>query len=85
MVTNNFCFLIGYLHFSGSSTGLTVTLDRHTGTYIWQKDLNSPVVAVFLLGPEGLLSVPFTTVSDEALKTIIEDARDGQQSNIKLL
>lgn len=52
---------------------------------MWQKDLNSPVVAVFVLGPEGLLSVPFTTVSDAALKNIIEYARDGQQNDIKLL
>lgn len=52
---------------------------------MWQKDLTSPVVAVFLLGPDGLLSVPFTTVSDDALHNIIEFARDGQQNDIKLL
>lgn len=52
---------------------------------MWQKDLTSPVVATFLLGPDGLLSVPFTTVSDGALKSIIEYARDGQQNDIKLL
>lgn len=75
----------GYLHFTGSGSGLTVTLDRESGTFMWQKDLNSPVVAVFVLGPEGLLSVPFTTVSDGALKNIIEYARDGQQNDIKLL
>lgn len=74
---------IGYLHFSGSSSGLTVTLDRDSETFMWQKNLNSPVVAVFVLGPEGLLSVPFTTVSDDALKNIIDDARDGQQNNVK--
>lgn len=74
-----------YLHFTGSGSGLTVTLDRESGTFMWRKDLNSPVVAVFVLGPEGLLSVPFTTVSDGALKSIIEYSRDGQQSDIKLL
>lgn len=52
---------------------------------MWQKDLSSPVVAVFVLGPEGLLSVPFTTVSDGALKNIIEYARDGQKNDIRLL
>lgn len=74
-----------FLHFSGSSSGLTVTLGRESGTFMWQKDLSSPVVAVFLLGPDGLLSVPFTTVSDEALKNIIEYARDGQHNNMKYL
>lgn len=73
------------MHFCGSSSGLTVTLDRQSGTFMWQKDLSSPVVAVFLLSSEGLLSVPFTTVSDGALKSIIDYARDGQQNNIKLL
>lgn len=82
---NELIFFTGYLHFTGSGSGLTVTLDRESGTFMWQKDLNSPVVAVFVLGPEGLLSVPFTTVSDGALKNIIEYARDGQQSDIKLL
>lgn len=74
-----------WLHLSGSETGLTVTLDRNKGTFLWQKDLSSPVVAVFLLGPDGLLSVPFTTVSDGTLKSIVEYARDGQQNDIKLL
>lgn len=62
-----------------------MTLGRESGTFMWQKDLSSPVVAVFLLGPDGLLSVPFTTVSDEALKNIIEYARDGQHNNMKYL
>lgn len=52
---------------------------------MWQKDFDSPVIAVFLLSSDGLLSVPFTTVSDGALKSIVEYARDGQQNNIKLL
>lgn len=74
-----------FLHFSGSNSGLTVTLDRKTGSFIWQRDLTSPVVAVFLLSSDGLLSVPFTTVSDGALQSIIEYARDGQKSSLRLL
>lgn len=80
-----FLLKTGYLHFSGSSSGLTVTLDRELGTFMWQKDMSSPIVAVFVLGPEGLLSVPFTTVSDAALKNIIEYASDGQKNDIRLL
>lgn len=76
---------IGYLHFTDSSSGLTVTLDRELGTFVWQKDLSSPVVAVFVLGPEGLLSVPFTTVSERALKNIIDYSRDGQKNDVRLL
>lgn len=82
---NKFLFIFAeFLHFSGSSSGLTVTLDRE-GTFLWQKDFTTPVVAVFLLSPDGLLSVPFTTVSDAVLKNIVESARDGQRNKINLL
>lgn len=52
---------------------------------MWLKHFNSPVVATFLMGPEGLLSIPFTTVSDDTLKSIVEYARDGQKNDFKLL
>ena len=52
---------------------------------MWQKDLSSPVVAVFLLGSEGLLSVPFQTVSDEVLQEINERAESGNFDDMKLL
>lgn len=74
-----------WLHLSSSVTGQTVTLNRFKGTFMWQKDLESPVVAVFLLGPDGLLSVPFTTVSDDALQNIIDYAKEGHKTDVKLL
>ncbi|XP_019557207.3 serine/threonine-protein kinase/endoribonuclease IRE1 [Aedes albopictus] len=70
-----------FLHLTSSSSGMTVTIERKKGTSLWQKDLSSPVVAVFLLGSEGLLSVPFQTVSDEALREINED---GHINNVNL-
>lgn len=73
-----------WLHLSSSATGLTVTLDREKGTLLWQKDLATPVVAVFLLGVEGLLSVPFTTVSEEALQNIVDYAHTGNKNDVKL-
>ncbi|KAJ6643328.1 Serine/threonine-protein kinase/endoribonuclease ire-1 [Pseudolycoriella hygida] len=73
-----------WLHLTSSSSGMVATINRDKGTFLWQKDLTSPVVATFLLSSDGLLSVPFTTVSDETLIGIIEYARDGQKNNIKL-
>lgn len=71
-----------FLHLTSSSSGMTVTIERKKGTSLWQKDLSSPVVAVFLLGSEGLLSVPFQTVSDDALRDIKEE---GHINNVNLL
>uniref|UniRef100_A0A182M786 non-specific serine/threonine protein kinase n=1 Tax=Anopheles culicifacies TaxID=139723 RepID=A0A182M786_9DIPT len=73
-----------FLHLTSSSSGLTTTFERNKGTPLWQKDLSSPVVAVFLLGSEGLLSVPFQTVSDEVLQDINERAKSGNFDNVKL-
>ncbi|XP_055543489.1 serine/threonine-protein kinase/endoribonuclease IRE1 [Wyeomyia smithii] len=73
-----------FLHLTSSSSGLTATFEQKKRTPLWQNDLSSPVVAVFLLGSEGLLSVPFQTVSDEVLQEINERARDGNFDNLKL-
>ncbi|XP_055609456.1 serine/threonine-protein kinase/endoribonuclease ire-1-like [Uranotaenia lowii] len=73
-----------FLHLTSSSSGLTATFEQKRGTPLWQKDLSTPVVAVFLLGIEGLLSVPFQTVSDEVLQEINERAKDGNFDNLKL-
>lgn len=74
-----------WLHLTASASGITVTLDRKRGTFMWQQQLASPVVAAYLMGPDGLLSVPFTTVSDATLSSIVQFARDGQKNDMKLL
>ncbi|XP_064552906.1 serine/threonine-protein kinase/endoribonuclease IRE1 [Drosophila montana] len=73
-----------YIHLTTTSNGQIVTLDRKQGKFLWQRDLNSPVVAAFLLGPDGLLSVPFTTVSDEAYEAILEESKTGNVNTVKL-
>ncbi|KNC31642.1 hypothetical protein FF38_11092 [Lucilia cuprina] len=73
-----------YLHLTTTSNGNILTLDRKNGKFLWKNDLTSPVVAAFLLGPEGLLNVPFTTVSDEAFQAILEESKDGNVNTVKL-
>ncbi|ALC47341.1 Ire1 [Drosophila busckii] len=73
-----------YIHLTSTSSGQIVTLDRKQGKFLWQRDLSSPVVAAFLLGPDGLLSVPFTTVSDEAYQAILEESKIGNVNTVKL-
>uniref|UniRef100_A0A182SYR8 non-specific serine/threonine protein kinase n=1 Tax=Anopheles maculatus TaxID=74869 RepID=A0A182SYR8_9DIPT len=80
----SFSVFAEFLHLTSSSSGLTATFEQNKGTPMWQKDLSSPVVAVFLLGSEGLLSVPFQTVSDEVLQDINERAKSGNFDNMKL-
>lgn len=73
------------MHLTGNPSGKVVTLERKGGKFKWEVNLTTPVVAAFLLGPEGLLSVPFTTISDDALNQILEEKENsGIVSNIKL-
>lgn len=59
-------------------------MDRKKGTFIWEQDFSSPVIAVFLLGREGLLSVPFTTVSETVLSDVMKFAKEGDDKNFEL-
>uniref|UniRef100_A0A336M6W9 non-specific serine/threonine protein kinase n=1 Tax=Culicoides sonorensis TaxID=179676 RepID=A0A336M6W9_CULSO len=73
-----------YLHVSSSESGSIVTLDRKSGKFIWEKDFSTPVIAVFLLGREGLLSVPFTTVSELVLQEVSKFSKEGDIKNFDL-
>lgn len=74
-----------FIHLSGSEYGLTATLDRITGSYLWEFDTGSPVVAIYVLNKNGLLAVPFTTVSDDALSDILTNTKLGAEDNMNLL
>lgn len=73
------------MHLTTTSSGNILTLNRKDGKFLWKNDLTSPVVAAFLLGSEGLLSIPFTTVSEEAFEAILEESKEGNVNTIKLL
>lgn len=73
-----------YIHLAATLSGEILTLNRKTGQFLWQRTLNSPIVSAFLLGPEGLLSVPFTSVSDDAFHAIVEESKDGNVNTIEL-
>lgn len=65
-------------HFSTSSTGKVLTLDRLTGDLLWEQDFKSPVVGVYGLIHDvsnptdgiGLVNIPFTSLSDETLTNL---------------
>ena len=65
-------------HFSTSSTGKVLTLDRHSGDLLWEQDFNSPVVGIYGLLHDvskpsdgiGLVTIPFTSLSDDTLQNL---------------
>ncbi len=49
-----------------------MTLDRRTGAIEWERHLGSPVVALYGMEGEGIVNVPFTSVSKETLNNLLE-------------
>ncbi|CAH2268974.1 jg15999 [Pararge aegeria aegeria] len=80
----------GIIHFTSTSNGRIMSFDRKTGDLVWSHNFETPVIAAYLLGREGLISVPFNSIGDDTLDHIMEDAttlRNGQgikNSNIEL-
>lgn len=71
------------VHFTTSSTGRIVTVDRRLGIVLWELDLQSPVIAVYIVEEDGLLTVPFTSVADETLDRLLKRFA-SQPSDIQL-
>ncbi|KAF5287499.1 hypothetical protein FQA39_LY04127 [Lamprigera yunnana] len=55
------------VHFASTSTGRLITMDRRRGTLLWDIDLGSPVVAVYLIDSNGLLTLPLTTMANHTI------------------
>jgi hypothetical protein len=41
------------------------------GTFLWEENYESPVIAMYLLQNEGLVSMPFTVVAEETLDHLV--------------
>jgi serine/threonine-protein kinase/endoribonuclease IRE1 len=59
------------VHFTGTSTGQVVTVDRF-GNILWDINLGSPVIAVYTISKDGLLTMPFTSVADTTLSHLLK-------------
>lgn len=64
----------GIIHFTSTSSGRIMSFDRKTGDLVWSHNLETPVVAAYLLDRDGLISVPFNSIGDDTLDHIMEDA-----------
>ncbi|KAB0793431.1 hypothetical protein PPYR_13051 [Photinus pyralis] len=61
------------VHFASSSTGRLVTMDRRRGSLVWDIDTESPVVAIYIMDPSGLLSLPFTSMANHTIGHLATD------------
>ncbi|KAG1703698.1 Serine/threonine-protein kinase/endoribonuclease IRE1 [Nymphon striatum] len=57
----------GYSHFTSSSNGRAVTVDRNTGEILWNQDFGSPVVNIYSLNQDGLSKIPFVTMARDVI------------------
>ncbi|KAF5891401.1 serine/threonine-protein kinase/endoribonuclease IRE1-like, partial [Clarias magur] len=55
-------------HFTSSSDGLVVTVDRDSGDMLWMQKFESPVAGVYLWIQDSLRRVPHLTVATETLR-----------------
>ncbi|KAG0719877.1 Serine/threonine-protein kinase/endoribonuclease ire-1 [Chionoecetes opilio] len=56
------------VHYTSTGEGSILTVDQRTGSLLWTLEMESPLVAMYLLGPDGgLLTVPITTVAPQTL------------------
>lgn len=58
-----------------------MTLDRKSGNIQWEKNIGSPIVAMYKLEGEGIVSVPFTSVSKETLGNLLEQFNAPESTN----
>ncbi|XP_014664450.1 PREDICTED: serine/threonine-protein kinase/endoribonuclease IRE1-like [Priapulus caudatus] len=57
----------GVYHFTSSSTGVMVTIDKDSGKVLWKYRFGSPVVAIYVQKADALTKVPFTCIGIETL------------------
>jgi serine/threonine-protein kinase/endoribonuclease IRE1 len=67
---NSDVFNYPYYHFTSSSDGLLITLDKRNGELVWTLKLTNPIVAIYLHQNEQLYKLNFAIFSIEALTSM---------------
>lgn len=68
------------VHFMGSSSGRVITMDRRTHNHVWSNKFESPVIGVYLLDADGLISCPFTNVAEGTLDVLADQLKSTTKS-----
>lgn len=62
------------VHYTSTGEGSVLTIDQRTGSLLWTLELDSPLVAMYQLSPNGgLMTVPTTTVASQTLHHFTEE------------
>merc|ERR1719167_933601 len=66
-------------HFTDSSTGSLISLDKNSGSVQWETQFSSPVVAMYQLASDSIASIPFTSVSIETLDNLMQQFQSPER------
>jgi len=69
-------------HFTDSSTGSLISLDKNTGSVQWETQFSSPVVAMYQLASDSIASIPFTSVSIETLDNLMTQFQSPERRSM---
>jgi len=69
-------------HFTDSSTGSLISLDKNTGSVQWETQFSSPVVAMYQLASDSIASIPFTSVSIETLDNLMQQFQSPERRSM---
>lgn len=82
----NLSLFTEFNHIVSSSSGKILTQLKNSGDVLWhKKDMNSPVVALFLMGRNGFLNIPFTSVDDNVFEKLLEPMNYEKLRDIELV
>ena len=71
-------------HFTDSSTGTLISLDKNSGAVQWETQFSSPVVAMYHLNSDTqqLAVIPFTSVSIDTLNNLMTQFRSAEHRDM---
>lgn len=60
-------YCVEWVHFTSTSSGRLITMDRRRGNLLWDGDLGSPIVGIYILDAQGLITAPFTSLANHTI------------------
>ena len=69
-------------HFTDSSSGSLISLDKNSGAVQWETQFNSPVVAMYKLVADSLATIPFTSVSIDTMNNLMTHFRSPERRDM---